>query len=127
MFANKKSTKFLVPMIIIITMICMFIGLQKDPSKFELIGEHKKAIVFYIIFIILTFFAGRHIPDMIKIIQIKEKLGKFKQIFDNLDETILIVNTKGTNIKYVNNSFSTQFVSIMKSDSRVSGDANPAS
>ena len=56
---------------------------------------------------ILTFKVGRHIPDMILMIFQKDKLKKFKQIFDNLDETIIIININEDSIKYVNFSFFT--------------------
>ena len=49
---------------------------------------------------------GRHFPLLIKKIISKGKLNnKFKQVFDNLDEAIIIFNKEYNSISYVNEHF----------------------
>ena len=69
---------------------------------------------FIILIYISTFKVGRHIPDMILLIFQKDKLKKFKQIFDNLDESIFIIDTRNSQIKYANNFFYKQFKDILE-------------
>lgn len=64
--------------------------------------------------IAFPFVFGRHIPNMITSIFNKAKLNsKFKQIFDNLEETILIINVENYSLSYVNNYFYMQFKDII--------------
>lgn len=60
--------------------------------------------------LVFPYIFGRHIPKMVRQIFNKGKLNnKFKQIFDHLDETILIINKENYSISYVNNFFYQQF------------------
>lgn len=62
-------------------------------------------------------FLGRHIPDMIRLILKKSNFyNKFKQIYDNLDETIIIINKNNYSIEYMNDYFFKQFKELLKND-----------
>ena len=74
--------------------------------------EDNKIMIYYIPFYILqlvyVMYLGRHIPDMIKLILKKSKFyNKFKQIYDSLDETIMIINKKNYSVEYMNDFFFT--------------------
>ena len=60
-----------------------------------------------IIFICLfPYIFGRHIPKFIQeIYDIGKQNEKFKQIFDQLNESIIILNKEDDSISYVNNYF----------------------
>ena len=61
-------------------------------------------------------YVGRHIPKMLDLLLQKGKFNKkFKQIFDNLDETILIINNSNQSIEYMNKFFFIQFKEIIES------------
>ena len=63
---------------------------------------------FYILQLVYVMYLGRHIPDMIKLILKKSKFyNKFKQIYDSLDETIMIINKKNYSVEYMNDFFFT--------------------
>lgn len=60
-------------------------------------------------------YLGRHIPDMIKLILKKSRFfNKFKQIYDKLDNTIMIVNKNNYSIEYMNDFFFTMFSEMIK-------------
>ena len=51
----------------------------------------------------IVFLLGRHIPNMLDLIVQKGKFNKkFKQIYDNFDETILIVDRRNYSLEYIN-------------------------
>ena len=106
MFANYKYNKLIMILCLSFTIVCNCFGISTSNM------EDNKIMIYYIPFYILqlvyVMYLGRHIPDMIKLILKKSKFyNKFKQIYDSLDETIMIINKKNYSVEYMNDFFFT--------------------
>ena len=107
-FSNQIQgyKKIIWAIFIISVFACEFIGVTLGVENFKITQQVFVSIpAIGILTYIMTQKMGRHIPNMILLIFQKDKLKKFKQIFDNLDETIIIINIKEDSIKYVNFNF----------------------
>ena len=102
---RKKIMKFLIPLTMFLSTAFCVAGIFKE-DEFKLIPPIIIGIMSFSILIYLTTFKlGQHIPDMILLIFQKDQLKKFKQIFDNLEESIFIIDKKNKQIKYANKFF----------------------
>ena len=68
----------------------------------------------FFVWLASTIFVSKYFPDLIKLILQKDKLMKFKKIFDNLDETIMIVNQNDFSLEYMNIQFYLQFKEMIQ-------------
>lgn len=107
MFANYKYNKLMMSICLVFTIVCYCVGISSsDNMKDNAIMMFY--IPMYILQIVYVMYLGRHIPDMIKLILKKSQFyNKFKQIYDNIDETIMIINKNNYSIEYMNDFFYT--------------------
>ena len=73
-------------------------------------------VPYFVLTVILSQQIARHFPVFIEMILTKKKENKkFKQIFDNFDETTLIINKTKCSLQYVNNCFYAKFKELLYS------------
>ena len=106
MFANHKYNKVCLMLMISITYVCIAFGICSFQNTREDIKQSAVLIPYMIIGVVYINYMARHFPTLIDVIIKKnQQNSKFKQIFDNLDETVFIVNKNKIQIGYANNFF----------------------
>ena len=95
MYANVKTNKFILPLVYIFATISIVFAIN-DENHFKIYCHH---FVFHIfIFLFFLYFINNKMPEFYALLLEKRRQEKFKQIFDNLEETILIVDRKDNSI-----------------------------
>ena len=95
----------------IFTIFCFSIASFNEDFKTSYIITYIPGMILGTAF---PFLFGRHFPKLIERVINQGKLNnKFKQIFDKLDESIIIMNTNDKIITYVNDYFYHQFKDIV--------------
>lgn len=125
MFQNYKHNKKVVICCLIQTIICVSVGIasgQEFNIQSSFILHNLPFYIFSVLLIVLlgtaiVFYLGRHIPQMLDLIIKKGKFNKkFKQIYDNFDETIIIINKNNFKFEYMNDKFYVQFKEMISSE-----------
>ena len=110
MFANHKYNKVCLMVTICFSFVCICFGIS-DPKN--LTQDLKKTIIlipYMLLTMIYVKYIARHFPSLIEVILQKSMLcRKFKDVFDNHDETVLFVNKKGKSVNYANYLFFREF------------------
>ena len=111
MFENARYNTLTISLLEIFTVICLTVATLDEETKISYLIPFVPGMLFVVCF---PYVFGRHIPKLVRGIIVKRKLNeKFKQIFDKLDETIIILNKDDNSISYVNDYFYLWFKDIL--------------